>query len=385
MYNSKAFVKNYLFLLFSVLFKIFFDWYVVYYLGNFSSPENSLFLLEILGANFYLPHPFYVFVDLVVLLLVFILGKFLFFDLAGLIMAFLYAISPWSSYMVLGKSAYLLSLVFLLSLFILVRKFFLTGESKYLLFLTIFFLLLIATDFYFLFLLPFFLFLIFWTVSDRNDRKKIKKLLVLAVFIILFFSPFLFINKVGFINILQREISVFSDIGPVNYVNDYRGILTNAGFGFWGKFVENKYFYYLRYFLFNLLKNIAPATYFTGQEKMLGFSITPPLFLGLLPVFFVGVWKVAREKRKFFLNSVLLILFFIIPSALSYPSPDLNKLFIIFPFLLLFSSEGLVFLLAEKKNLKARFILFLLVFIVLVQMLSIFYDISTREPIRMIM
>lgn len=243
----------------------------------------------------------------------------------------------------------------------------------------------IATDFYFLFLLPFFLFLIFWTVSDRNDRKKIKKLLVLAVFIILFFSPFLFINKVGFINILQREISVFSDIGPVNYVNDYRGILTNAGFGFWGKFVENKYFYYLRYFLFNLLKNIAPATYFTGQEKMLGFSITPPLFLGLLPIFFVGVWKVAREKRKFFLNSVLLILFFIIPSALSYPSPDLNKLFIIFPFLLLFSSEGLVFLLAEKKNLKARFILFLLVFIVLVQMLSIFYDISTREPIRMIM
>lgn len=139
MYNSKAFVKNYLFLLFSVLFKIFFDWYVVYYLGNFSSSDNFLFLSEILGINFYLSHPFYVFVDLVVLLLVFILGKFFFSGLAGLIMAFLYAISPWSSYMVLGKSAYLLSLVFLLSLFILVRKFFLTGESKYLLFLTIFF------------------------------------------------------------------------------------------------------------------------------------------------------------------------------------------------------------------------------------------------------
>ncbi len=194
-------------------------------------------------------------------------------------------------------------------------------------------------------------------------------------------------NKDGFANILKKEISVFSDIGigGLNYVNDYRGIVANAGFGFWGKFVENKYFYYLRYLLFNLLKNLAPATYFTGQEKMLGFSISPPLFLGFLPVFLIGVKQVIQKKKKALFKLLLLPFVWMIPSVFSYPSPNLTRLFLVFPFLLFLSAEGVLFLLEEKKNLKVRFLLFLLVLIILAQVAVTFYDISTRESVRMIM
>lgn len=384
MHNTRVFSKSYLFLFLLVLFKVFFDWYIIYYLGNFSALETNFFILEIVGINFYLPYLFYVLVDLIILLLIFVLGKFFFSDSTGLIMAFLYAINPWSSYMVLGKSVYLVSLVFLLSFFLFLRKFILTRNFREILFLLILSVLLAAGNFYFLFLLPAFLLLVIWLMKS-GGQKMVGKLFFLIIFIVFLFFPVLFFNKVGFANIIKKEVSIFSNIGSINYVNEYRGIVIKAGFASWSRFVENKYFYYLRYLLFNLLKNIAPATYFTGQEKMLGFSVNPPLFLGLLPPFLIGIWQVVQKKRSVLLKLVLLTLLWIVPSVLSYPSPDLNKLFIIFPFLLFLSAEGLLFLLAEKKNFEARFLLFLLVLMVLTQMIAVFYDISTREPIRMMM
>src|SRR3989344_4782012 len=95
-----------------------------------------------------------------------------------------------------------------------------------------------------------------------------------------------------------NEVGIFSNIGLINSVNEFRGETSKTIFAPIGKLVENRYIYLGEHVLFNILKQFTPATYFSNQAKLLDFSFSPPIFLGFLLPFFFGINVLFKELKR---------------------------------------------------------------------------------------
>lgn len=171
-------------------------------------------------------------------------------------------------------------------------------------------------------------------------------------------------------------VTLFSDPGIVNGLNQLRGESTKSGFGLESKIIENKYSYLSLHFLFNYLKQFSPAVYFSPEYKILGFSCSPPILFGFLIVTLIGLISLVKNIRVFLL-AILIFSFLTLPSVLSKNSPDLERLIIVVPAVSLLCGYGF----SKIPKLFKILILILIIF----QFTVILFDISLREPIRFLM
>ncbi|MDQ5930312.1 MAG: hypothetical protein QG594_2100, partial [Bacteroidota bacterium] len=201
----------------------------------------------------------------------------------------------------------------------------------------------------------------------------------LQIFFVLIL-PLLIISLMHPVNVslvMKREISLFREVKLVNSINVFRGESEKLGFPILGKLIENKFTYFGRHVLFNFLTALSPYTYFTQQFPLLGFSFSPPVFLGfLIPSLYYLIAVVKKHKPIF---DLLLIAFpLLIPTLLHSYFPDMNSLVIFLPLLLVFISRGIDLLVNDKKNL----LIFIMLILVFFQASTTLYDLSTREPAR---
>lgn len=265
-----------------------------------------------------------IFMGLVNLTLVFNITQRLINYKVGLLAALLYAISPWTAYLEVAASPYITLLTFLLVLYIVTQVF---GISK--------------------------------------NIYLILLLLIVIIFIYIF-----------------NQFTIFSNIGLLNTVNEYRGETNQTIFAPIAKVVENKYIYFSEHLLFNTLKQFTPATYFTNQIQLLGFSFSPPIYLGFLIPFLFGLAKLSKKIFKARIYEITTVFLLVLPSILLKDSPNLPALVLVSPIIFLCISIGLYEFIENPKNKIFRLLLVLTISLVALQFFTTLSDIAIREPVR---
>lgn len=243
----------------------------------------------------------------------------------GLLASLLYAISPWTAYLEIGANPYILLLTITLILY--------SGAQIF------------------------------------NISKKISLILTLLIIIIFIY--------------IFNQFTIFSNIGLLNSVNEYRGETSQTVFAPIGKVIENKYIYFSEHLLFNILKQFTPSTYFTNQARLLGFSFTPPIFLGFIISFLFGLGKLIKSLSKIRITEFLLVFLLLLPSILSKNSPDLSRLVLIAPIFFAIVACGIWESVLNHKKKIFAFLLLLTIFIVGLQFFTTLPDIAVREPVRL--
>lgn len=176
------------------------------------------------------------------------------------------------------------------------------------------------------------------------------------------------------------KIDLFDDPGLLNFVNMFQGELKESGTYTFGRFIENRYVFGALHIFFSVLKQFSPATYFSSQEKLLGFSFSPPIYFGLLIPFIFGLPAIFDYIRKY--RYLLILGVLLIPSILS-KNLDLARLSLISPFIFLTIGLGYQKLLLFKYNSVYKFLIFISISLVLFQFVEVIIDIPTLEPMRM--
>lgn len=243
----------------------------------------------------------------------------------GLLAALLYAISPWTAYLELVSSPYIFLLSSILFLYLGIQIF--------------------------------------------NISKGIFLLLIIAIG--------------GFFLYRYNQITVFSNIGLINDVNSFRGETNQTFLSPLGKIIENRYIYLSEHLTFNILKQFTPATYFTNQVRLLGFSNSSPIYLGFIIPFVSGLLISARLMPVNRISEIIAGTLFILPSILSKDSPDLSRLILISPIIFFVISISLYEFILNYRKKVFLFLLFLTVFMVVLQFLVTISDIAVREPVRL--
>lgn len=318
------------------------------------------------------------FSDLGNLFLIFFLGNRIFGDKRFPLPLLIYAFNPWAIYQTAFLSPYVF---FLFLVLIIVLGLVLSKDDRFsMIFVFIASFLGMISSPFFLFILLLFCFMVFiFPVS--NYWKKLYRLYLsfFFIFAILLFSLVFMFGRKSFLSVFKEEATVFSDPGFINMINTYRGESVKEGFGFISKLVENKYFLGFEFFILKVLQNLTPATFFSPQEKMFGFSFSPPLFFGFLVPFFYGIYRSVLSKKKYLLLGLVLLL----PSLLSVDLINIDRMVIFFPILIYLITYGFFeFQEANKRNLKL--VLFLCVFLIVFQFVFVLYDIQTKEKERFI-
>lgn len=180
----------------------------------------------------------------------------------------------------------------------------------------------------------------------------------------------------------QMKADLYSDPGLLNSVNAFQGELRESGVYNFGKLIENRYIFSTLHLLFNVLKQFSPATYFSSQEKLLGFSFSPPMYAGLLIPFIFGLPIFLGFIKKYPLFLIVIAIFFM-PSVLSGNSPDIARLSLVSPFMFLTVGLGYQTLFSSRKNKIWGFLMVLSIALVILQMLELMIEIPTLEPLRM--
>ncbi len=337
---------------------------------NLSSP----FITDLIGKAYSLPYWTIILSDVFNLILLWLIGEKLFDKKTGFLLPFIYAISPWPAYLAIGGSIYIFILFGVLLFYygqvLMKARTSFSGVGLSLLGIVV----MVYSSLSMLLVVPFFL----WGIYKSEFSIKDKKILFLTTAVILIPIIFLSIlNRNSFKMVAIKEISLFNEVGLINSVNTFRGEVSEAGYSYLGLFIENKITYFGRHILFNTLTTFSPFTYFTQQFRLLGFSFSPPIFLGLLIPFLYGlvrmpIWKSGRSYL------LMITLPLLIPTIIHTYSPDLNSLILILPVLIFISAWGVGELVRNKKWL---FVVITAILIFL-QGLTTLYDIKTREPIR---
>lgn len=197
---------------------------------------------------------------------------------------------------------------------------------------------------------------------------------LIIIFIALISS--LFFLKVG-------QITLYSDSGVINGLNQLRGESIKSGFGLESKIIENRYNYLGAHFLFNFLEQFSPAVYFSPEYKILGFSFSPPILFGFLITVLIGLVSLGSNPRNLLFTGFIFSIF-ILPSALSKNSPDSERLIIAVPLICFLSGFGFsklsVFWPRYVRTLKLIFFI-----LIIFQFIVILFDISLREPVRLML
>lgn len=187
-------------------------------------------------------------------------------------------------------------------------------------------------------------------------------------------------NRFAFKNTLNRELLVFSDPGIVNTANRFQGAAAESGLKTLARLSENKYLFYSEYFLLKYVDQLVPVTFFTPQYKLLGFSFTPPIFLGLLIPFLYGLYVLVLKSniRRFLLISTVLV----IPSVIGKDLVSLNRLILFSPVLIYIIISGLAYIFELRNKKLARIILISTIFLIIFQLFVTLGDIKMREKLR---
>lgn len=356
-------MSSYLILVILVVLQLSFRFYIRTFIPFAQMPHQPIFLFEMINHPLKLSVSFTITVGVVNLFLIYFLSKRLFDDKVALTAAALYAISPWTAYLEVAGSGYALFLAFLLFL-----NLELLSKVRLFKILSVFAAVGLLTSN--IMMLPIILLWIFW----RRNFYRYLLLLLPLVFLVIY-------NPVGSINIFKNQVRLFSDPGLINSVNMFRGESAQTQYLLLSKIFENRYIYYIRHILFNALKHLAPVTYFTPEFKLFNFSFTPPVFAGLLIPFLLGINLL---KKLWHTNRKILCLFTIamLPSIVSKPSPDLERLILISPLIFMTAAWGIQILLANVKSKIYSLVLLIICFLVLFQGFVTFIDISSKEPLR---
>ncbi len=341
---------------------------------------QNFFVLELIGRRIYFPSEALYFFDLGNLILIWLIGRSFFTKNASLIPPLVYAISPWSNYLVSGESFYVylsfLVLVMSYGLFLIKSE----KNSIGLILLGSTAVIALYSSFLMIVTIPvIFLLLI---VSKNYSFSILKKAILIIVISTLPLFFLIYFHQVGFKNILSNEIQIFSDPGLINMVNKYQGDARQEGFGIFAKLAENKYIFYPEFILLKFTKQFTPSTFFTSQEKLLSFSFTSPIFFGFLLPFFYGLYKILKSP---FLRKILIISsVLVIPSILSKHIVDLNRLVIFSPVVILIISYGLIEIYKQRKDRRIYLFLVLTISLVVLQLIVSLSDIHLREKARFV-
>lgn len=371
---KKFFCKEYFFLLFifcstALLSAIVFRNIYPIHFGN-----QTLFIFDLIGYPVSLPIWFMYFAGFLDILLFWLIGKLIIKGKWGYLPVVIFIFSPWFIYSVATGSfyVYLLSLILSCGLSILYIK---SGKQRLgsALFVVSSGLLIFSS---FVGLVTYLLLLTALVSAKMVPCNRLKMSLF---FITLIFLPLLFLmyrNPVGIKNIIHNQISFLQDPGLVTSVNVLQGESKKAGFGILSRLVENKYIYFFKYAILRSLGIIMPTVFFTSEEKLLGFSFSPPLYLGLIFPFLFGLFSMLNSKiiRKYFLVSLVLI----IPAYLSNITVDLNRLILFEPMVILAIVVGFKHL-YEKKSSLNKTILYICLLMIIFQFLVTLSDINFRE------
>lgn len=343
------------------------------------APKN-FFFLELIGSKFDITYELFFILDAANLILLWLISKLIFKNKFSIIPPFIYSIIPWSSYLVAAGSFYVYLLFILLIIVYGLLK--IESNKKMGSFLLVGGILGgVYSSFLFLILLPLILCLL--SILKLIPFKSLKSLFVISFLLILPLLFLIYTNLLGFKNILNGETQIFSDPGLINTVNSYQGAVREAGFVNLARIAENRYIFATEYIFLKYMKSLVPVTYFTSQEKLLFFSFSPPIYLGFLIPFLYGLYQLITSSilKKAFLVSTFLT----IPSILSKPMIDLNRMIIFAPVVIFIITYGIITLYEQRKNKSkkiASVFLMLTMALVIFQLLVILSDISLREKDR---
>ncbi len=341
----------------------------------------GLFFSELLTNSLFIPPWLLTIIEIGNLFLLWLISKII-FPKYSIIVPIIYVISPWSSYLLVAGSFYIYILFLLLlgvyGLILLKSSEHLAFRRKILGNIVISGALLVIaySSLTLLLVMPLFLLLpYFKIVSFRNLKLSF-------VIITILFLPLLFLvqrNTIGFKNVLNNEIKIFSNPGLLNMVNSYRGAAQEEGFGKLAQISENKYIVYTEYILLKYIKQFSPSSYFTSEEKLLNFSFAPPILLGFIIPLVYSLYKLLRSPRRklLFLSTIL-----VIPAVLSERMVDLNRLIIFAPVIMILISHGVIELLKQKREKIIYFFLMLTLVLVTLQSFVVLFDIQLREKAR---
>lgn len=335
----------------------------------------NLFFSELLSKPFNVPLLLIFLSESGIYLLLILISKRIFPGKRYLLVIFIYSISPWSLYLTVAQSFYIFLLFFLLLFFY--SMFLLKEDNKFpgTLLFVLSIIIICYSSFLFVIILP--LLIVTILITGLVSFRLIKKGLIISCIILIPLIILMVGNQAGLKNISKNEVKIFDNPGIINSVNVFLGESRSSGYGDFAKLAENKYIYFSKYFLLKFIKNIIPTTFFTPQEKLLNFSFTAPIYSGFIPPFLYGLYLVFKslKLRKF------LPLFFILtlPSFLSEPVVDLNRLSIIEPAIIFLISYGVINLKINKRDLLSKTVLIFIILSVLIQHLVTFSDIIFRE------
>ncbi|KPJ70864.1 hypothetical protein AMJ51_00770 [Microgenomates bacterium DG_75] len=220
----------------------------------------------------------------------------------------------------------------------------------------------------------------FWLFLFLKKRKafKIIGILSLAAFLLVILMIISYWQTSGWQqDLLHKHLGFLTNPAIINSINRMRGENIIAGKPLLGKLFYNKSFY-----LIQLIKvffdHLKPSFYFsTGDKNPLhGLSNFGPLLVVFLPLFLVGVWYLFKKPdlkriRRWVIIGLILAL---IPSLLSYPSPNQEKLVLVLPILAI--------LIGYVGSQLKKYQIVLLIILLLMNIGFVIEDAFLKEPIR---
>ena len=341
--------------------------------------QNLLFA-ELLHKFVYVEGPLYILISLFCPIVLWLIAKKIFNKRFALIPPIILLLSPWGWYLTLANSFYIF--MFFLTLIIVYGIVLIRSGNKILgnILITIGSIISIYSSSIFLVLIPvgFILSILLKIVNFKQVKYSVVILIVLTLPLLIFVSK----NNVGFRNTLSRNVKIFSDPSLLNSVNRFQGAAEEMGLKNLSRISENKYIFFTEYSVLKYTTQLVPKTFFTPEYKLLGFSFSPPVFIGFVIPFIYGLYlalKKAELRNILFVSTLLTI-----PSILANEQVALNRLILFSPVILLLISYGLINFYEERKKTTVRNFLALTLFLVIFQLFVTINDIRFKESQRFV-
>lgn len=222
--------------------------------------------------------------------------------------------------------------------------------------------------------------LFLWLFLFLKKRKAFKTIGVLAiiVFLMIVFMAFGYWRAIGWQqDLLHKRLGFFTNPAIINSINRMRGENLLAGNPLLGKLFYNKSFYLIQ-LIKQFFDHLKTNFYFlTGDRNPLhGLSNFGPILTVFLPLFLVGVYSLFKDKKLKNLRWILVAWFLLgmIPSVLNHPSPDQEKLVLIYPVFAILIS----YVASQLK----KYQLIIFSFLLALNFGFVAYDFVYKEPIR---
>ena len=340
---------------------------------------QNLFFAELLHKLVYIEDAPYFIFPIFIPILLWLISKNIFKKTSGaLVSTTILLLSPWFWYLVVAHSLY----IFLFFLILTVIYGVTLVQSEQLVIGNVLVIIAGVTAIYtssILFvLIPLILLILLASkiVNFKSIRISLVCLAILATPLLFFIDK----NKSGFKNSLSNQAMIFEDPSLLNSINKFQGAATEKGFKKLARISENKYIFFSEYLGFKYITQFVPVNFFTPQYKLLGFSFSPPIFVGLAIPFTYGLYLALSKKglRKIIYISTILA----IPSIMAHDQVSLNRLILFSPVVILLISYGLISLYNKRSNIIARNFLVLSLILVVFQLFVTLYDVKYREEKR---